>query len=94
MCAGWASEGFEMLEANDPILKIMCANVPVTQAVDTVDALTAIFNALKLDYFRVLVCIFPQDIGSSVSRTIIDKYNFKITDGLGQQRINALSDIR
>ena len=48
MCAGWASEGFEMLEANDPILKIMCANVPVTQAVDTVDALTAIFNGEEL----------------------------------------------
>ena len=48
ICAGWASEGFEMLEADDKNRKVMCANVPVTQAIDTVDALTAIFNGEEL----------------------------------------------
>lgn len=43
VCAGWASEGFEKLEAADPRLKVMCANVPVTQAHDTIDAITKIF---------------------------------------------------
>ena len=48
ICAGWASEGFEKLEANDKNLKVMCSNVPVTQAIDTIDALTAIFNGEEL----------------------------------------------
>ena len=48
ICAGWASEGFEMLEADDPNLKVMCANVPVIQAEDTIDAITAIFNGEEL----------------------------------------------
>ncbi|MCQ2438033.1 MAG: substrate-binding domain-containing protein [Clostridia bacterium] len=48
ICAGWASEGFEMLEANDAILKVMCANVPVIQAQDTVDAITKIYAGEEL----------------------------------------------
>jgi ABC-type sugar transport system substrate-binding protein len=48
LCAGWASEGFEMLEADDPTLKVMCANVPVVQAKDTVDAITKLFNGEEL----------------------------------------------
>ncbi|MBQ3424210.1 MAG: substrate-binding domain-containing protein [Clostridia bacterium] len=48
ICAGWASEGFEMLEADDPILKVMCANVPVVQAKDTVDAITKLFDGEEL----------------------------------------------
>jgi len=47
-CAGWASEGFELLEANDKNLKVMCANVPVTQAKDTIDAIAAIFEGKEL----------------------------------------------
>ena len=48
ICAGWASEGFEMLEADDPNLKVMCANNPVTQAIDTIDAIEKIFNNEEL----------------------------------------------
>lgn len=43
ICAGWASEGFELLEADDPTLKVMCANVPVIQATDTIDAIGKVF---------------------------------------------------
>lgn len=49
VCAGWASEGFEMLENDNPNLKVMCSNVPVTQAKDTIDAITKIFNGETLD---------------------------------------------
>ena len=48
ICAGWASEGFEMLEADDKNLKVMCSNVPVIQAIDTIDAITKIFNGEEL----------------------------------------------
>ena len=48
ICAGWASEGFTKLENDDKNLKVMCANVPVTQAEDTIDALTALFNGEEL----------------------------------------------
>ena len=34
--------------ADDPNLKVMCANVPVVQAEDTIDAITAIFNGEEL----------------------------------------------
>ncbi len=49
VCAGWASEGFEKLEAGDARLKVMCSNVPVTQAEDTIDAITRIFNGEVLE---------------------------------------------
>ena len=48
ICAGWASEVFEMLEANDKNLKVMCANVPITQARDTIDAIGKIFAGEEL----------------------------------------------
>ena len=48
ICAGWASEGFELLEANDKNLKVMCANVPITQAKDTLDAIEKIFAGEEL----------------------------------------------
>lgn len=38
VCNGWASEGFEQLQKNDPILKCMVASSPVTQAHDALDA--------------------------------------------------------
>ena len=49
ICAGWASEGFEMLEKDDKNLKVMCANNPIVQATDTIDAITAIFNGEELE---------------------------------------------
>lgn len=44
ICSGWASEGFEWLEADDKNWKAMCANIPVTQAKDTCDAIAAVLK--------------------------------------------------
>ncbi len=48
ICSSWASEGFEWLEANDKNWKAMCANIPVTQAKDTCDAIAAVLRGEEI----------------------------------------------
>jgi len=48
ICSGWASEGFEWLEAGDKNWMAMCANVPVTQAQDTCDAIAAVLRGEEI----------------------------------------------
>lgn len=74
ICAGWASEGFEMLEADDKNLKVMCANIPVVQATDTIDAIEKVFNGEELpeETLSVPTLLDASTIKDFDWRTVVD----------------------
>lgn len=79
ICAGWASEGFEMLENDDPNLKVMCANVPVVQAKDTIDAITKLIagESLPAETLSVPTLLDSTTIKSFNWRSVVDARTVK-----------------
>lgn len=79
ICAGWASEGFEMLEADDKNLKVMCANVPVVQATDTIDAIIKLMagEELPAETLSVPTLLDAGTIKDFDWRTVVDARTVK-----------------
>ena len=79
ICAGWASEGFELLESNDKNLKVMCANVPVVQATDTIDAIEKLFagETLPTETLSVPTLLDADSIKGFDWRSVVDARTVK-----------------
>lgn len=79
ICAGWASEGFELLEKDDKNLKVMCANIPVVQATDTIDAIERVFNGEELpeETLSVPTLLDAETIKDFDWRTVVDARTVK-----------------